>query len=72
MLEDYSLHHYKVACGQYHSAFIGIAETESSSNSKRQLHRLYVWGQNDEGQLSDKIIEGQKRFSKKLDKPTQI
>ena len=71
MQEDFSLHHNKVACGQYHSAFIGISETETP-NSKRHFQRLYVWGQNDEGQLSDKIVEGQKVYHKKIDKPTQI
>ena len=71
MLEEYSAHHHKVACGQYHSAFIGIAEAESQPN-KKSLNRLYVWGQNDEGQLSDKIPHGKTSFQRVLDKPECI
>ena len=36
------------------------------------MQRLYVWGNNDEGQLSDLIPPDAKTFKKKLDRPVEI
>ena len=42
MLEDFTLHYNKIACGQYHSTFIG--KPENDDRHGKQLNRLYVWG----------------------------
>ncbi len=54
MVEEWSLSHQKIACGQYHSAFIGLTDTEQASDSPN-INKLYVWGNNEEGQLSNYI-----------------
>ena len=63
--------HVKIGCGQYHSCFIGMPEAYNQSRSTR-MQRLYVWGQNDEGQLSDAIPSNESTFKKKLDRPQEM
>ena len=52
MHTDFSIYNSKIACGQYHSAMIAVPGIESKPRHI-QLNRLFVWGQNDEGQLCD-------------------
>lgn len=68
--EDWSQSHMKVAAGQYHSSFIGYSEAERTQ--KKVLNRLYVWGNNEEGQLSNYIPAKKSGFLKKIDKPEKV
>ena len=71
MLADFGMYHYKIACGQYHSAMIAVPGIDKKPN-EIQLNRLYVWGQNDEGQLCDILKPGLKDFKKRLEQPTEM
>ena len=48
MTEDWSLQNQKIACGQYHSAFIGTSDAEKVAK-RINISQLYVWGNNEEG-----------------------
>ena len=48
-----------------------MPEVYQASNGVN-INQLYVWGNNEEGQLSNKIPKGQTRFMKKLDKPEMV